>query len=205
MTTTQPYRYRSTSPSTRHVVNTFHNVRKLGRLLSVKGYRFTSTRTAKGYGHGFTSTHEYVLVTGENGTARFGSLSWGFSGNGPRALIELLELCGVPNSEASDIGYHAPRKDHPGTDWELDLTLYGGNTPATRTPLYERQKMVAEKWVESLPWKDLDGFDPGWNVDGRYWSKRVYWLSKDGGESRLGSVGIQFLGHTHLIVETWQQ
>ena len=65
------------------------------------------------------------MIKGENGSARFGGFSWGYGGQGPRGLIRVLQLCGVPLETAESIAFNSVRKDVLGTDWELKATDNG--------------------------------------------------------------------------------
>lgn len=96
---------------------------KLGKLLSIKGYRFISTRSYMWEGERrYTITdYERILVRGEHGTARFSGVCWSYSGQGPRATIALLVKCGVPKDTAQAIAFGATRHSTPGVDWELNL------------------------------------------------------------------------------------
>jgi hypothetical protein len=107
----RPYRGRN-DRSTRHNRDSFDRIKKLGRLKYIKGYRY--------FGRYHTS-HEAVLVVGEFGSIRFGGLLWGYSGEGPRGLHELLLKVGVPSQKASSIAFHAPRLEALGEDWRLTL------------------------------------------------------------------------------------
>lgn len=108
------YRYRNEQHTTRHARQNFHRVSRLGRILRVKGYRFTSARKNTG---GIPVQREYVLVVGENGSCRFSGLCWGYSGEGPRGLADLITHLGAPG-----VAYGVSRSfrgDQDGTDWEL--------------------------------------------------------------------------------------
>jgi hypothetical protein len=122
------YRYRCEGHTTRVARNNFHRVSKLGVIQRVKGYRFTSVRKE----NGFPISREYVLVVGENGSCRFSGLCWGYGGEGPSGLCELLKLLGTGDKLSEFVAYHAHRGQVDGTDWELkfrdgELSFKHGN------------------------------------------------------------------------------
>ncbi|RDJ35707.1 MAG: hypothetical protein DWQ19_12890 [Crenarchaeota archaeon] len=108
------YRYRNEHHTTQGAIKNFHRINKLGRILRVKGYRFTSARKNTGY---VPVQHECVLVVGENGTARFSGLCWGYGGEGPRGLAALMRYIGAPGF--AQLVSQSPRLDRDGTDWEI--------------------------------------------------------------------------------------
>ena len=110
------YRYRNEYHTTRGASKNFFRINRLGRILRVKGYRFTSSRR---YDQGYSVRREYVLVVGEKGTARFSGLCWGFSGEGPRGLTDLLINVGAPGWIAENLPRWIHRGNEDGTDWEL--------------------------------------------------------------------------------------
>jgi len=106
------YRYRN-DQSTHHNEQAFDKVLpKLGKLRYVKGYRY--------FGR-YNTTHEAVLVVGEHGSARFGGLLWGYTGQGPHGTHNLLQKLGVTNDKAKVIAFQTPRLDSLGEDWRLGL------------------------------------------------------------------------------------
>jgi hypothetical protein len=93
------------------------NLDKIGDVKEIRGYRFTSTRKI---GNGsYNSEHECVLVKGTNGTARFQGFLWGYCGEGPRGLVQLLECCGLTQSAAEAVAYKTPRRMRDGIDWSI--------------------------------------------------------------------------------------
>ena len=86
---------------------------RLGKITKIRGYRIMKKN--------IRAKFEYVMVTGENGTARFGGFCWGYFGEGPRGLIKLLTKCGVESEIAETIAFHTERKDEIGTDWLINL------------------------------------------------------------------------------------
>lgn len=89
----------------------FHKIEKLGNIKFVKGYRY--------FGRYHTS-HEAVLVVGENGSARFGGLLWGYNGQGPNGLKDLLLKLHVPEDKAEFIA-RIYRSTNIGEDWRLSF------------------------------------------------------------------------------------
>lgn len=98
--------------STRHNRDRFERIERLGRLKYIKGYRY--------FGR-YQTSHEAVLVVGEFGSIRFGGLLWGYLGEGPRGLRELLVKVGVEPHIASNIAFRAPRLQALGEDWRITL------------------------------------------------------------------------------------
>jgi len=96
--------------STRNNQERFTRIKRVGKIKYIKGYRYIGR-----YG----ASHEAVLVVGEKGSIRFGGLLWGYSGEGPRGLHELLVLLGVPDEVAANIAFKTPRKMTVGEDWRL--------------------------------------------------------------------------------------
>jgi hypothetical protein len=118
------YRYRSSQRATHDTEKKLGAIAKLGKVLSVKGYRFKSTRSylgSEGDKRTLTTTYECVLVRGVNGSARFYS-TWGYSGSGPHLTKKILMACGLNAEDAWKVASTSPRKDDPGTDWEIKLT-----------------------------------------------------------------------------------
>lgn len=105
----RPYRSRN-DRSTRHNRDSFDRIERLGRIKYVKGYRY--------FGR-YQTSHEAVLVVGEHGSIRFGGLLWGYIGEGPRGLRELLVKIGVPEQAADNIAFNTPRLNTLGEDWRL--------------------------------------------------------------------------------------
>ena len=89
---------------------------KLGRIISVKGYRYKSVVG------GYETWREAVMVRGTNGTARFEGLLWGYPGEGPRGLRSLLTRLGVSPSKADTVAFYTCREHKLGTDWTLDFS-----------------------------------------------------------------------------------
>jgi hypothetical protein len=107
------YRYRYEGGTTRGARARFDRVlKRLGKLRYVKGYRY--------FGR-YQTDHEAVLLRGENGSARFGGLLWGYGGEGPHGTHELLIKIGLSREEADKYAFRTPRKRELGEDWRLTL------------------------------------------------------------------------------------
>jgi hypothetical protein len=117
-------RYISHSGATRHDLQKFRHVRLLGKLSKVVGYRYQSRRKFNDAGEKYLATHEAVKVIGENGYCRFDALCWGYGGEGPRGLVDLLVVCGLSHEDAVKVS-QMPRLDKPGIDWEINLPYIG--------------------------------------------------------------------------------
>lgn len=94
--------------STRMCRDRFERIARIGKIKYVKGYRY--------FGR-YSTTHEAVLLVGEFGTIRFGGFCWGYSGEGPRGLFDLLIRVGVPAEKANELAFKTPRKHVVGEDW----------------------------------------------------------------------------------------
>jgi len=124
------YLYRSRPCSTLQALKSIAKVLpKLGQILSVRGYRFTSTR---GTGtDAYTTNHERVIVEGRNGKAIFNGLLWGYSGEGPRGLVTLLRATGLSKLVAEHVAFRTPRLEIDGTDFELEYNVNDSVTYST--------------------------------------------------------------------------
>jgi hypothetical protein len=102
------YRYRYCGP-THLCEKRFDKIlAKLGKIQYVRGYRY--------FGR-YDTSHEAVLIRGENGTARFDGLLWGYGGQGPRGTHGLLLKMGVPADTAWKLAFETPRQNEIGEDW----------------------------------------------------------------------------------------
>lgn len=134
------YRYRYHGGTTRGARDRFDRILpKLGRILSVKGYRYRGRYGAQ---------WEAVLVRGTKGTARFSGLLWGYGGEGPHGTQELLVKLGLSRSLADQIAFHTVRAypengadwvlyfmDHPNRSYKRTWTLLRKEQP----PVYETE------------------------------------------------------------------
>lgn len=117
-------RYRCEAGSSNRAEDRFHHIERLGCVTEIRGYRFQSTRSYigdDGERHFYTTTHERVLVKGENGTARFDGVCWGYGGSGPNALRHLLDKIGFDSDFAAHVAHKSPRLDAVGTDWIIKI------------------------------------------------------------------------------------
>ena len=85
-------------------------IAKLGQITKVKGYRY--------FGR-YNTTHEAVMLYGTNGTARLNGLLWGYGGEGPRGLVQLLQKLGLNQQTAENIAFQTPRREQLGNDWSI--------------------------------------------------------------------------------------
>lgn len=107
------YRYRN-DRSTQANINVFDKVLpKLGKIICIRGYRYKGR---------YDALHEAVVVRGENGYARFGGLLWGYSGEGPRGLRQLLLKLGVNPDMADNLPFQTKRLNKIGEDWRINCT-----------------------------------------------------------------------------------
>jgi hypothetical protein len=100
---------------TRKSIDALKHLPRLGTISNIRAYRIKTDRS------GMISTNEYVMVTGEHGTARFSGFCWGYGGEGPRGTEKLLQTIGLPPHMCENAAYRQPRYDQLGTDWELKL------------------------------------------------------------------------------------
>jgi len=104
----RPYRYRQQG-TTGDALRAMPSVlSRIGTPLSVQGYRY--------FGR-WNRFHDAVLLRGTDGTARFSALSWGYGGEGPRGLVELLVRLGIHRERAENVAFQSRRYDDPGLDW----------------------------------------------------------------------------------------
>ena len=114
------YRYRTTNDYTSTSEKAIKHLPKLGFITEIRGYRYIDKHRV---------AEEAVLVKGENGTARFSGLTWGYGGTGPHGLIKLLIAVGLSEQDARSISL-LPRSSKIGTDWKLTRDInYGWTTP----------------------------------------------------------------------------
>jgi len=115
------YRYRNKPCSTVQARKKFPKVCGVGRLLSVSGERYQTLVNASDGGKR-QANYEVVKVTGSNGTARLFGLLWGYQGEGPHGLRDLLLFLGFKLPFADMVAFKAIR--HPnvnGTDWKIEI------------------------------------------------------------------------------------
>lgn len=114
------YRYRCETGATRKALERLDKLKNIGAVVKIKGYRFRSNRKDNN-GNWWSGLHERVMVYGTDGTARFSDFLWGYGGEGPRGLVELLLRCGASKEWAESIAFYSERKNEVGTDWEIQL------------------------------------------------------------------------------------
>lgn len=103
-------RYRDKSGTTRRSINAAKkHLSRIGELKRIVG----SVNQSK---YGLKSG---VTFHGTNGSARFGGLSWGYGGEGPHGLIEVMILAGVPKHIAESITFDSKWNFTKGIKWEF--------------------------------------------------------------------------------------
>lgn len=115
-------RYRCESATSHRAEKHFHHVHRLGRIISIEGLRFRSTRSwvnDEGVRVYWTNTHERVKVRGVNGYANFSGICWGYGGTGPHTLVKLLKECGLSQVDAEQIAFRSQRRNECGVDWQV--------------------------------------------------------------------------------------
>lgn len=113
-------RYRSPVTSSHRTIPYFKHVARLGRITSIRGYRYNATVKSEGNPLRLTGC-ERVMVYGENGSARFAGVCWGYGGESPHALRDLLMACGFHQEQADTYAFGLHRSDKPGTDWLINV------------------------------------------------------------------------------------
>ena len=113
---------------TRISLRSMKHLPKVGRVRTVKGYTYYSTRRA-GFDSPFTSNHTAVAVLGDKGSIRMEGLCWGYSGEGPRGLQKLFDLLGI-DEDARTIA-EAPTNQDTRVYWQIDIDKDGSKTLKT--------------------------------------------------------------------------
>lgn len=104
---------------TRKSVNAIKHIKRLGTIQKIVGYRyFARVKFESGF---HPIKREAVKVIGENGFAVFSGFCWGYGGEGPSGLHELLLQCGIHDTIATRVAFNQKRYNDVGTDWELEL------------------------------------------------------------------------------------
>lgn len=84
------YRYRNNGSTSQCLVAVERHLPKVGKIHTIRGYVY----------HGrYNTNHVAVMVKGANGSARFSGFSWGYGGEGPRGLKEVLQKLNIPSNE----------------------------------------------------------------------------------------------------------
>jgi hypothetical protein len=79
------------------------------------------------------------MIEGRNGKARFDGVLWGYGGDGPRALVELLIKTGLHRLVAEYVAFKTPRLNDFGNDFHLEYNHNGSviyTTPQTTSVLH---------------------------------------------------------------------
>jgi len=69
--------------------------------------------------------------------------------------------------------------------------------------LQSLRKKAAQEAFENAQIDGLEGFENTWNEDGVFWSRKLYFLNRNG-DSVIGSFGVEFTSTSSCIVDTWQ-
>jgi hypothetical protein len=132
----RPYRYRqqgTTGDALRAMPSVLD---RIGTPLSVQGYRYWGR---------WNKLHDGVLLKGTEGTGRFSALSWGYGGEGPRGLVELLVRLGVHRERAEHIAFQSRRYDDAGLDWLVRFL------PNNRLLVLNREQIDELQGVPGIP------------------------------------------------------
>lgn len=109
------YRFRQyRNGVTRKSLDAFKHLSKIGTLVEIRGYRVRSHFKT------YSTSMEYVLVKGTNGSCRFGGLLWGYFGEGPRGLESLLKYLGF-GEDVTRLALTLKRFNTPGIDWRIKM------------------------------------------------------------------------------------
>lgn len=108
---------------TRKSVNAIKHIKRLGTIQRIVGYRYNArVKLPSSQGDRWWQIkREAVKVIGENGFAVFSGFCWGYGGEGPSGLHELLLQCGIHDTIATRVAFDQKRYNDVGKDWELEL------------------------------------------------------------------------------------
>jgi len=70
--------------------------------------------------------------------------------------------------------------------------------------LEEQRTLAADKAWSKAKLPEVASAE-GWNIDGKFWSRRVFWESDDDSGSKLGDFGVEFEEGTDKVIDTWNQ
>lgn len=88
---------------------------------------------------------------------------------------------------------------------KLRLTLTEHDEKGNVGDIGNERRIAADIAFSAAEIGDVEDSD-GWNIDGVYWSCRVYYKNPDpDGDSIAGSYGVQFAPDTAEIVDSWHQ
>lgn len=141
------YRYKAPHDGcTRHSIKGLKYIHKLGKLISIEAYTVASSDKyldstsdwLAGRSKQFNAMIR-IIVRGEFGSCTYGGFSWGYSGEGPRGLIELFKTCGMTPEMANH--------------YATSSTLGEFNPSPTNSKLYNATTL----------WKFLNS-EIGWNL-----------------------------------------
>jgi hypothetical protein len=136
------YRYRWNGGTTAGARKRFDRIlANLGPVKEIRGYRFLGR---------FKTQHEAIMVKGENGTARFSGLLWGYGGEAPKATVELLRKLGIHQEVAEHYIFNTERSyPHLGNDWILTFLPGSKVRFLTRAMLATGHPLVATRKVNN--------------------------------------------------------
>mgnify|MGYP007100937703 FL=1 len=99
------------------------HIRRVGQIRTIEGYRWASRRSyvceGDGERHYWRNTHERLRIRGENGQVLLDGVCWGYHGQGPRALVDMLVVAGLTKQLAEYVAFNSPRNDSAGVDWKI--------------------------------------------------------------------------------------
>lgn len=105
------YRYRGNRGVTRKsLTEMVKHLHKIGTPLLVRGYWY----------NGRYGKNAAVMVRGTLGTARFGGFSWGYGGEGPRGLEQLLQRLNVSAEQIKEV-LRTPWEEEVREHWRINL------------------------------------------------------------------------------------
>ncbi len=129
----------------------FHRVSEMGGITSIIGRRYKGYHPS-GSGVGkIAITHEVVEINGWHKSFRFGGILWGYSGEGPRSLCDLLQFCGFNKTHAEQISQFR-RLDVIGTDWSIDYLSKPGHVAVVHSSGASHWKLT-DVMVKTLPYQ----------------------------------------------------
>jgi hypothetical protein len=124
------------------------HLHKVGKVKYVKGYVYIGI---------YDTTHIGVVVRGDKGYIRFGGFNWGYSGQGPRGLADLLKAVGVQGVDPTTLilGENAgcSSRARVGTHWKLGFNESGYSSFYINPDLSSERKArqaVARKKEEAI-------------------------------------------------------
>jgi hypothetical protein len=126
-------RVRNKPGSTKQARQHFHKCSRIGNILKVTAERYVGHYNSSDKSHRYPITQEVIRVTGTHGTVRLFGLCWGYGGEGPHALRDLLMFLGLKAGHAGLVAFQMPRRGHSelGVDWTLEFNAGNPGNGAT--------------------------------------------------------------------------